>query len=56
MKGFIGKITGSTLKGRIEGTLASMAIAIWNGADIVRVHDIKKTKKVVGLVDAIKKA
>ena len=56
MKGFIGKITGSTLKGRIEGTLASMAIAIWNGADIVRVHDVKKTKKVVGLVDAIKKA
>ena len=56
MKGFIGKITGSTLKGRIEGTLASVAIAIWNGADIVRVHDVKKTRKVVGLVDAIKKA
>jgi dihydropteroate synthase len=56
MKGFIGKITGSTLKGRIEGSLTSIAVAIWNGADIVRVHDVKKTKKVLRLVDAIKKA
>lgn len=56
MKGFIGKITGATLKRRIEGTLASVAISAWNGADIVRVHDIKKIKKVVELVDAIKKA
>jgi len=54
MKGFIGKITGSTLKGRAEGTLASIAIAVWNGADIVRVHDVKKAKKVVGLVGAIR--
>jgi len=56
MKGFIGKVTGSTLKGRVEGTLGSVAISIWNGADIVRVHDVKKTKKVVSLVEAIKGA
>jgi dihydropteroate synthase len=56
MKGFIGKITGSTMKGRIEGTLASIAISVWNGADIVRVHDVKKAKKVVGLVNAIREA
>ncbi|OPY77426.1 MAG: Dihydropteroate synthase [Syntrophorhabdus sp. PtaU1.Bin153] len=56
MKGFIGTVTGSSLKGRIEGTLASIAIAVWNGAAIVRVHDVKRTSKVVKLVDAIKKA
>ncbi|NLW35243.1 dihydropteroate synthase [Syntrophorhabdus aromaticivorans] len=56
MKGFIGTITGSSLEERIEGTLASIAIAIWNGAAIVRVHDVKRTSKVVKLVDAIKKA
>lgn len=56
MKGFIGKVTASPLKGRVEGTLASIAIAVWNGADIVRVHDVKKARKVVSLVDAIKKA
>jgi len=55
MKGFIGKITESTLKGRIEGTLASISISVWNGADIVRVHDVKKAKKVVLLTDAIRR-
>lgn len=54
MKGFIGKITDTTLKGRIEGTLATIAISVWNGANIVRVHDVKKAKKVVRLVDAIR--
>ena len=55
MKGFIGKITGSTLKGRIEGTLASIVISILNGADIVRVHDVKRAKKVVVFTDAIRR-
>jgi dihydropteroate synthase len=56
MKGFIGKVTGSTLKGRVEGTLASVAVSAWIGADIVRVHDVKKAKKVVDLVGAIREA
>lgn len=56
MKSFIGAVTNSTLKGRIEGTVASIALSLWNGADIVRVHDVKKAKKVVGLVDAVRKA
>jgi dihydropteroate synthase len=56
MKGFIGAVTGSSLRGRIDGTLASVAIAVWNGAAIVRVHDVKRTSKVVKLVDAIRKA
>jgi len=55
MKSFIGKITESTIKGRIEGTLASISISVWNGADIVRVHDVKKAKKIVLLTDAIRK-
>ena len=56
MKGFIGKVTGSTMRGRIEGTLTSIAISVWNGASIVRVHDVKKAKRVVGLIDAIREA
>jgi dihydropteroate synthase len=56
MKGFIAKVTGTTMKGRIEGTLASIAISVWNGANIIRVHDVKKAKRVVGLVDAIRGA
>ena len=53
MKSFIGYINYSPLEERVEGTLASVAISIWNGADIVRVHDVKRTKKVVQLVNAI---
>ena len=53
MKSFIGHITDSPLRERVEGTLASIAISAWNGANIVRVHDVKKAKKVVKLVSAI---
>lgn len=53
MKAFIGQVTDSPVHERTEGTLASVAISIWNGANIVRVHDVKKTKKVVKLVSAI---
>jgi dihydropteroate synthase len=56
MKTFIGKVTDSPLKERTDGTLASIAISVWNGADIIRVHDVKKARRVVKLVDAIRKS
>ena len=56
MKAFIGRVTESSLPDRIDGTLASVAISVWNGADIVRVHDVKKTKRVVKLVSEIMKS
>ena len=50
MKSFIGRIMGTTaLEDRAEGTLASVAMSVWNGADIVRVHDVARTRKVVAL-------
>jgi len=55
-KTFIGKITDSPVDDRVEGTLASVAISLWNGADIVRVHDVGKARKVALLVDAIIKS
>jgi dihydropteroate synthase len=53
MKSFIGKLTGWPMEERVEGTLASVAISVWNGADIVRVHDVRKARRVVRLVDAV---
>jgi dihydropteroate synthase len=38
---------------RLEGSLASVAIAIANGADIVRVHDVAQTRDAVRVADAI---
>ncbi len=52
-KSFIGKLTGAELDKRQFGTAASVAIAIKNGADIVRVHDVKEMKQVVMIADAI---
>jgi dihydropteroate synthase len=38
---------------RIEGTAATVAIGIANGADIVRVHDVKQMVRVCKMADAI---
>jgi dihydropteroate synthase len=56
MKAFIGKVTDTPLNERTEGTLASVALCAWNGADIIRVHDVKGAVRVVKLVDAVMKA
>ncbi len=54
-KSFIGKILGDVSTGeRLQGSLASAAIAVWNGANIVRVHDVKATVEMLKIVDVIK--
>ena len=53
-KSTIGKVLGGLAVGdRIEGTAATVAISIANGASIVRVHDIKEMARVVRMSDAI---
>ncbi|HET9947741.1 MAG TPA: dihydropteroate synthase [Longimicrobiales bacterium] len=39
---------------RLEGTLAAVAVAVWNGASIVRVHDVRPARRVVEVVDAMR--
>ncbi|MFQ5787753.1 MAG: dihydropteroate synthase [Thermodesulfobacteriota bacterium] len=53
-KSFIGKVLGSkNLEDRLEGTAATVAIGILNGASIVRVHDVRFIKRVASIVDVI---
>lgn len=53
-KSFIGKILdGVPPHERISGSLTAVAIAVWNGAKIVRVHDIKETVDTIRTVTAI---
>lgn len=55
-KAFIGKILGDVPPNeRLEGTAAAVAISIMNGANIVRVHDVKEMAKVAKVADAIKR-
>ena len=53
-KSFIGKVLGLDVKDRLEGTIATIAAGILNGASIVRVHDVKKTRMAADMADAIK--
>lgn len=54
-KSFIGKILDLLEEKRLEGSLAALAVAVMNGANIVRVHDVRESKKVAKIVDSIKK-
>ena len=39
---------------RLEASLSVLSLAVFNGADIVRVHDVYKTYKVLNVIDRIK--
>lgn len=52
-KAFIGKILGLPPQAREEGTMATVAVAILHGANIVRVHDVERMSQVVQVVDAV---
>lgn len=55
-KSFIGKTLGDLpVAERLEGTAAAVAIGIFNGANIIRAHDIKAMVRVVKIADAIKR-
>ena len=53
-KSTIGKVLGGLPpEERLEGTAATVALSIANGADIVRVHDVKEMVRVARMTDAI---
>jgi dihydropteroate synthase len=55
-KAFIGKILDREPHERDTGTMAAISAGIINGADIVRVHNVKKAVETVKIIDAIKRA
>lgn len=53
-KSFIGKLLGGApVDDRLSGSIATAAIAVWNGANIVRVHDVKATADMVRVIGAV---
>lgn len=52
-KSFIGNILNLPVQKRILGTAATVVAAIFNGAHIVRVHDVEAISQVVKMGDAI---
>ena len=54
-KSVIGEVLGLSVGERLEGTAATVALAIANGANIVRVHDVAAMARVAKMTDAIVK-
>jgi dihydropteroate synthase len=55
-KSFIGKVLGTEVDDRLEGTAGAVAWLAAHGSHIVRVHDVKEMVRVVRVVDAIRHA
>lgn len=52
-KSFVGFVLGLPADQRLEGSLAAAVIAVSNGADMVRVHDVAATRRALAMADAI---
>lgn len=52
-KSFLGEALNLSINDRIEGTMASVTASVINGARIVRVHDIQKTRRTVTITEKI---
>jgi dihydropteroate synthase len=53
-KDFVGESLGLEADDRLEGTLASTAVAAWLGATVFRAHDVRATRRVVDMVAVIR--
>lgn len=54
-KSFIGQVIGdAAASDRLYGSLAVAAVSAWNGASIIRVHDVKATVDALRIVEALK--
>lgn len=52
-KSTIGRVLGLPESDRVEGTVATTCLAIANGADIVRVHDVLPNVRAARMTDAV---
>ncbi len=52
-KSFIGFLTGADDSDRLTGSLASAMIGVTEGVDLVRVHDVKETRKAIETINAL---
>lgn len=52
-KSVIGKVLNLPVERRLLGTAATVAVSIYNGAHIVRVHEVKEMVQITRMIDAI---
>jgi dihydropteroate synthase len=54
-KGFIGEILDRPVEKRLIGTVTANTLAILNGANIIRVHDVADAVEMVKIIDSIRR-
>ena len=52
-KSFIGNLLELSTDERLEGSIAAACCAVMNGADVLRIHDIKETVRAIKITDSI---
>jgi dihydropteroate synthase len=52
-KSFIGQILNQPVEGRLIGTITANTLAVVNGADVIRVHDVSDAVEMVKIIDSI---
>ena len=55
-KSFIGEVTNRDLDQRVSGSLSAALIAIQNGANIIRTHDVGPTKDAIEIYNSLSRA
>jgi dihydropteroate synthase len=56
-KAFIGSLLNQLEpSGRLSGSIAATSVAVYNGANIIRTHDVKETRIAVRIGEAIRKS
>jgi dihydropteroate synthase len=53
-KSMIGTLTGRAVGDRSEGSIAAATLAAWNGAHIIRAHDVAGTVDALAIVSALR--
>jgi len=53
-KDFVGETLGAGIEERLAGTLATTAVAAWQGARVFRAHDVALTRQALDMVAAIR--
>jgi len=53
-KSFIGAALGADVEDRLTGTLACVASAWWQGVHLVRVHDVRDTRQLLLMLEAVR--
>ena len=54
-KGFIGEILDRPVERRLIGTITANTLAVLNGANIIRVHDVADAVEMVTIIDSVRR-